>query len=277
MNAPVPDQIIDGIHDVNSVMAKSELSLLLKRNKDPRHAECDTHGAYESRNLFRSIWSGCPQCGAEREALEKVKREREQQAKRMEVWQRKIGMSGIPDRFHDRSLGSFGADSAAKQRALEFAISYAENFDAVLASGRCAVFIGKPGTGKTHLAVGIGLHIMERDSRTVLFSTVMRAIRSVKETWSRDAEKTETEAVAALTAPDLLILDEVGVQYGSETEKMILFDVLNERYERLLPTVLLSNLDLAGVRAYLGVRIFDRLRENDGEVVVFDWESHRGR
>jgi DNA replication protein DnaC len=118
---------------------------------------------------------------------------------------------------------------------------------------------------------------MARDSRAVMFATVMRAIRSVKDTWSKEAEKTETEAIAMLTAPDLLILDEVGVQFGSETEKLILFDVLNERYEKRLPTLLLSNLDLGGVRTYLGERVFDRLREDGGEVVIFDWQSHRGR
>ncbi len=255
----------------------SSIGSMLVRDREPRPAECDIHGAYESRNLFRSIWSGCPQCGAERETQEKVERERRGRTEWFAAWQGKLGSAGIPERFHDRSLDSFVADTDAKRRALDFARAYADKFDAALETGRSALFIGKPGTGKTHLAVGIGLHIMARDSRTVMFATVMRTIRSVKDTWNKEAEKTETEAIATLTASDLLILDEVGVQFGSETEKLILFDVLNERYEKRLPTLLLSNFDLAGVRAYLGERIFDRLREDGGEVVPFDWESHRGR
>ncbi len=104
-----------------------------------------------------------------------------------------------------------------------------------------------PGTGKTHLAAGIGLRLMKRDNRRVLFTTVMRAVRSIKETWTRGSELTESESIEKLVAPDLLILDEVGVQFGSETEKLMLFDVLNERYERRRPTLLISNLDLDGV------------------------------
>jgi DNA replication protein DnaC len=77
--------------------------------------------------------------------------------------------------------------------------------------------------------------------------------------------------------PDLLILDEVGVQFGSDTEKLLLFDVLNERYEQRKPTLLLSNLALDGVKAFLGERIYDRLREDGAEAVVFDWDSWRGR
>jgi DNA replication protein DnaC len=55
-----------------------------------------------------------------------------------------------------------------------------------------------------------------------------------------------------------------------------MFDVINRRYRDLHPTILLSNLDRDGLRAYLGERSFDRLREG-GIVVPFDWESYRGR
>ena len=48
--------------------------------------------------------------------------------------------------------------------------------------------------------------------------------------------------VAGFIRPDLLILDEVGVQFGSETEKMILFEIINGRYEQLKPTIVISNL-----------------------------------
>lgn len=85
--------------------------------------------------------------------------------------------------------------------------------------------------------------------------------------------------------PDLLILDEVGVQFGSDTERLLLFDILNERYERRRPTILMSNLALddaeeggrvvPGIKSYLGERVFDRLREDGGQSVVFDWPSHR--
>lgn len=53
--------------------------------------------------------------------------------------------------------------------------------------------------------------------------------------------------------------------------------MLNERYEKRRPTLMLSNLGLDDVRAFLGDRIFDRLREDGGESIVFDWESYRGK
>lgn len=174
-------------------------------------------------------------------------------------------------------MKSYVAETEGQKRALAFAEAYADSFDDALKTGRSAVFIGMPGTGKTHLAVGIGLRIMHRDSRSVLFSTVMRAIRRIRNTWGRNSEESETDAIAAFTTPDLLILDEVGIQCGTDNEKLLIFDMLNERYENRRPTLLLSNLPLEEVKAYLGERIYDRLREDGGETVVFDWTSHRGK
>lgn len=242
-----------------------------------RTDKCDTHGPFEARCFIGSIWSKCPTCTAEAAAKEKAQLEAKERDDRRQAWQRRIGEAGIPERFQNRSLQSFVAETQAQARALEFATAYADSFDDALATGRSIIFVGKPGTGKTHLAVGIGLRVMHRDNRTVLFSTVMRAIRRVKDTWSRDSRETETQAIAALVFPDLLILDEVGVQFGSDTERLILFDVLNERYEKRRPTLLLSNLNIDEVKAYLGERVFDRLREDGGEAIVFDWASWRGR
>jgi DNA replication protein DnaC len=179
-------------------------------------------------------------------------------------------------RFQDRTLDRFVVTHVAQERALCFARAYVAQFDQVLTTGRSAIFVGKPGTGKTHLAAGIGLALMARHYH-VLFLTVLRALRLVKDTWSRGSEWTESEVVARLARPDLLILDEIGMQFGSRTEENILFDVLNERYESRRPTLLISNLVVDEVRDVMGERIWDRLREDGGDIVTFDWVSYRGK
>lgn len=243
----------------------------------PRQATCETHGEFESRHYIGRIWSRCPACTAELAAQNRQREENEAREQKLREWAHSLQTSCIPERFQDRTLKNFKAETPEQARALDFANAYADDFANVMKTGRCAMFVGLPGTGKTHLAAGIALRLMHRDKCTVLFTTVMRAIRGIKETWTRGSDKTETQAIAALVYPDLLILDEVGVQFGSETEKLMLFDVLNERYEKRKPTLLISNLGIDDVKAFLGERIFDRLREDGGEAVAFDWESYRGR
>ena len=246
------------------------------RKPETRPASCEKHGAFESRKLFGSVWSKCSKCAEEHEAEERKRQAEVAVENQRRACEQKIGRAGIPERFRDRDLASYIAKTEGQQRALHFAQAYAEGFEDVAKTGRGALFIGKPGTGKTHLAIGIALHVMREHKRSALFVTVMRAIRSIKETWRKDSELSEAEAIEDLVFPDLLILDEVGIQFGSDAEKLLLFDVLNERYEQRKPTLMLSNLTAQEVAAYLGERVMDRLREDGGRAIVFDWESHRG-
>ncbi len=255
----------------------NKVSTLIQQGGPQRRPDnCAAHGAFESICYFAGAWTRCPACTAEAQRREEAAEAQRKLDLRIAAWERRLGHAGIPERFRDRTLDTYLAATPGQRAALEFARHYADDFDAVLATGRSALFVGKFGTGKTHIAVGIALQIM-RARRTALFITTVRALRRVKDTWSRDSKETESQAIASLVFPDLLILDEVGVQFGSEAEKIILFDVLNERYEKRKPTLLLSNLPTTDVRAFLGERIYDRLREDGGQFVAFDWESHRGK
>lgn len=242
-----------------------------------RTVNCPDHGPFESINWVGIVWSKCPACAEEREAKAKAAEEARLREARKAEWERRVGSAGIPERFQNRSLKSFAAETPEQAAALQFAVEYADGFDQVLKAGRSALFVGQPGTGKTHLAVGIALRIMHRDGRSALFTTVQRAIRRIKDTWVKGSDQTETQVIESLAFPDLLILDEVGVQFGSKFEKDMLFDILNERYEKRRPTILLSNEKEDAVREYLGERVFDRLREDGGELIPFDWSSWRGR
>ena len=249
----------------------------IKVVRPTKEKHCPKHGHFLSTNYIGDYWTECPECmTAKKKEVEKqeqlkyiaLAKEREQRR-----WMAKINTALIPERFKDRTLDSYIAKTSDQKTALAFAKEYAENFDQVMKTGRSAIFVGKVGTGKTHLAVGIALSIMEQQ-RSPLFTTVQRLVRRVKDSW-RTKEETESEVIEAFASPDLLILDEIGVQFGSEFEKQILFDVLNERYEKLKPSILLSNIPREQLGEYLGERVTDRLRENGGKMIPFDWDSHR--
>lgn len=254
------------------------LENLINKDRPKKDLMCLKHNvAYTSTNFIGDHWTECPKCMIElRDAEAKELIERDKQAaleREQRRWAAKVGSAAIPERFKDRTLESYVAKTSGQQIALAFAKEYADNFDQVLKTGRSAVFVGSVGTGKTHLAIGIALSIMQQQ-RSPVFVTVQRLIRRVKDSW-HTKEETESEVIEAFASPDLLILDEIGVQFGSEFEKQILFDVLNERYEKLKPSILLSNIPKEKLGEYLGERVTDRLRENGGKMIPFDWDSHR--
>lgn len=252
-----------------------KLSNILCLDKTIKKEECEKHGNYESRNLFRNVWSGCPSCATEEKAIrDKEEEERAQQIKHA-AWQKKLGDANIPDRFKDRTLECYKAITDGQKHALSFAKEYVNQFDSVVKTGRSAIFCGKPGTGKTHLSVGIALAIM-KSGKSALFTTVQRIVRRMKDAFRKDSEYSERDVLEILVYPDLLIIDEIGVQFGSDFEKNLMFDILNERYENRKPTLLLSNLTAQEIKEFLGERIYDRLREDGGKCVSFDWSSYRG-
>jgi DNA replication protein DnaC len=224
--------------------------------------------------ISREFWSRCPACAANERAQQEAEDSAAQTRRKQQALQVAIGQAGVPERFQTRSFENFVADTPEKQRALAVSRRYADTFADSLKSGRGLVFLGQPGTGKSHLAAAILMSMVQRHA--VLYTTCMRMIRTVRDTWRRDSERSEREVLNMLSVEvDLLVIDEVGVQYGTDGEKTILFEVLDRRYSELRPTILLTNQDAAGLTEAVGDRIADRLRESSA-FVLFQWPSYRG-
>ena len=97
----------------------------------------------------------------------------------------------------------------------------------------------------------------------------------VRESKSFSSSHTESQIIDALASVELLVIDEIGVQSGTDAESRALFDVFNTRYEHMKPTIFISNLQLDGFADAVGGRVMSRLREDGGEILSFNWEDGR--
>jgi DNA replication protein DnaC len=229
--------------------------------------ECPTHGAYLAM-VLRSGWTGCPNCTPN--LLREEVAKQEQAAAEAALLRR----AGVPPRFANRRLATFQAVNDGAGRALAVAEAYAGDFRTARATGRSLILSGDVGTGKTHLALGIAHQVMAI-GYTARYTVFQDAVLAVKETYRKESTATEAKVIETFVSPDLLVLDEVGVQRGSETEKIILFSIVNGRYNEMKPTIVISNLALEPLKEFLTDRVMDRLREGGGRAVAFDWESFR--
>lgn len=244
-------------------------------------AHCDRHGAYTNykrvlpfsgRELVFN--SACPECLKSRLADVKRQIAEIELSKKSEKIDRLRANSGIPARFSTVRFSNFES-TPENNLALRTCQRYADKWQDRAKSGGGLVLCGRPGTGKNHLACAIAHQVIEQHQADVFLTTAMRILRKVKSTWSKASEQSEDEVIAFYSKQDLLIIDEIGVQFGSESEQMILFEIINNRYEAMRPTILISNLPENELSAFIGERVLDRMREGQGAVVNFTWESYR--
>jgi DNA replication protein DnaC len=238
---------------------------------------CDKHGEYMAKGhklarINREIWSLCPGCEFARKQDEQAERERRAAELARADLEARLEQTAIPARFQGKTLDNFNADSEPQKYALTVARDYLENFSTHAKKGEGLILSGMPGTGKSHLAGGILQGLLPK--QVGLYTTCMNIIRAVRGTWRKDSERSESEVLRLYRSVPLLVVDEIGVQYGTDGEQTILFDVLDGRYREMQPTILLTNQDRAGFKQFIGERAYDRLTETS-RWIPFDWPSYR--
>lgn len=236
---------------------------------------CDMHGPYMAkitRLSRRDIPSNCPECRRIVQEAEAAKRAEIQRVANLRQYERQIAEAAIPARFIGRTLASFKAETPEQEKALSVANSFVANWSDTSSKGRWLVFSGMPGAGKSHLAIAILQALMP--AHVGRYMTCMELIQTIRATWRRDSEHSETKVLEYLTELPLLVIDEIGVQYGTESEQHHLFEVLDRRYREMKPTILLTNQDKEGFRAFVGDRVYDRMTEC-ARWVPFAWPSYR--
>lgn len=236
---------------------------------DVEMKDCPRHGLYpawgkNSAGYGQVLYEKCPKCEKAAQALKGA---------------------CLPKRFADKRVRDYVVSCEGQKKAKDIVANYCRDVDQMIQKGVSLIFSGTTGAGKTHLAASIASRAADC-AHSVLFTTTIDYLTKVKESWRSGAKETESDVLKRFADYELLVLDEVGIQYGTEAEQLILFRLLNERYNQVKPTILISNLPTtltdeerrAGkqtISDYLGERLYDRLLEGGGQCVPFTWPSYR--
>lgn len=90
------------------------------------------------------------------------------------------------------------------------------------------VFIGSPGTGKTHLSVAISIRALMKGFK-VYFTSVAEMLQNLN---ASRADNSYYQKVAFYLAPELLILDELGFKKLPGYSADDFFEIISKRYEK---------------------------------------------
>lgn len=230
---------------------------------------------------FDGTWlpTGCPSCNwaalnaAPTDSLAHKAEKLRRSAERLNTL---LVGSGITPRFRSSTLDTFvtGGDRE-KVKALETCRAYVDRFEENFLAGRSLILAGGVGTGKTHLASGMAQAVIRQHGVKALVVPVAEIVRVAKGTMAKGATYNERDVINELAEADLLVIDEVGAQRGSDYELGLVHEVIDRRYQLVLPTVVVSNLRVEDLKDYIGERAIDRLRQGGGKAVGFTWASAR--
>jgi DNA replication protein DnaC len=139
---------------------------------------------------------------------------------------------------------------------------------------RNIIFVGKSGTGKTHLATALGMEACKHAIRTRFVTGCGLANELIE---ARD-EKVLGRAVKRYAGYGLLIIDELGYVPFSKQGAQLIFQILAERHERK-PVIITTNMGFGDWTQIFGdpsmtAALLDRVTHK-AHVITCSWDSYR--
>ena len=169
----------------------------------------------------------------------------------------------------------------------EWSATYQKALDVANACGIVAL-IGGRGTGKTQMAWQIAKNVKLQNVNTVnydsgfskeinrpaIYRTAMDIFLELRSTYAPKAEKTEWQLMKEYENAALLVIDEINVSTGNNFEDLKMTAIMDKRYQRLRPTILIGNVDLQQFSDRMGKSVINRIEE-DGIILSCNWASYR--
>lgn len=205
-----------------------------------------------------------------------------------------LAAARIPKRYEHCELASYTADFPGAHGSLAFAhlaaAKFAQEYDP--RDGTGLLIIGKIGTGKTHLAVGITKDLILNKGISCLFYDYRELLKEIQNSYNATVQTTELDVLRPVFETDVLVLDELGAVKPTEWVWDTVSLILNTRYNDNRTTIITTNFEdqaagganggsavRAAARAEsLGDRIGERMRSRLHEmcrIIKMDGEDFR--
>jgi DNA replication protein DnaC len=237
----------------------SDMAFYLKRLRLPRVGE---HLANVSQQAAEEDWSY--------EEFLTALLEIEVFARDQAALERRIKAARFPSRNKTLENFDFTFQTSVRKQVLLYLASLR-----FVELGHNVIFLGPPGTGKTHLSIALGLKACQA-GHGVLF---LSAVEMVTQLLEAEKQGTLRKAISRLLKPDLLIVDEVGyIPFGRPAANLF-FQVVNGCYSRA-SMILTSNRAFSGWGAIFGgdvvvaAAMIDRLVHH-AEIISLKGSSYR--
>jgi len=162
--------------------------------------------------------------------------------------------AGIPPRYVACRLSGFQASdhrSAGRDqlvRAKSLCRRYVDDFlreeDGRHFCDTGLLFAGPPGVGKTHLAAAVLIELIETYHVRGRFVDLTALTHELQAVMDPESERSRGSILRPIETAEVLVLDELGSQKSTAWSRDVLYNLINRRYAKRLPTLFTTNFRL---------------------------------
>lgn len=170
--------------------------------------------------------------------------------------------SNIPKMYANSSVRDFNInfykDREGASKVKSIAKNFIVRFDEFQRMGKgLYLYSQTKGSGKTYLACAIGNALIETKGIGVKFMSTLELLLTIKDTYKKDSEASEKDALNSIKQCPVLILDDIGAERATNWVNSIFLNILDYRIENELVTLFTSNTAIESLK--LDERIVNRI------------------
>ncbi|MBR6384506.1 MAG: ATP-binding protein [Ruminococcus sp.] len=121
------------------------------------------------------------------------------------------------------------------------------------------LMLGGTGLGKTHLSLAIANEVIEK-GYNVIYDSAINILQIIER--EHFSHEHSLEMINNVLGTDLLILDDLGTEYRTQFYTSTIYNIVNTRLNRSLPTIMSTNLDSRGIGDKYDDRVASRIITN---------------
>lgn len=148
---------------------------------------------------------------------------------------------------------------------LEEIKAFIDNFGKV---SQTLLFLGKTGTGKTHLSTAIAKSLIEKGYE-VLYDSSQNIVAAFEHDRFKSGYGPYEPKGDKYLECDLLILDDLGTEFVNQFTLSCLYNLINTRQNKGLSTIISTNLPPKELTTKYEDRIYSRLMGKDSKIILF--------
>lgn len=228
-------KILKELHRDNAALNKEKKEILSAMGLPSDYLQvhytcekCNDTGFYEERDDKKGVSYGTKLCSCHIDLLKNLASEEMSLQTPLEL-----------SSFDDFDLSFYKDDRETLEQMkyiFETCVAYSQNFDLESPS---LLFYGRTGLGKTHLSLSIANEVIKK-GYNVIYGSVNNFFAKIE--YEKFSKGNDTYTLDLLCDADLLILDDLGMEFATSFTNSALYTIINTRICKNLPTVISTNL-----------------------------------